>query len=86
MNPSDTEIPALRRVRVRLVAVLLGTRPSLQNLLRSARPSLVRLLHRYYVQGLAADSDSSVPFMPSFGATPSWTGLLKAAKMEVSGL
>ena len=36
--------------------------------------------------GFGADSDSSVPFMPSFGFWPSWTGLLKTAKTEVSGL
>ena len=56
-NPGDTPRlwdlgPALRWVRVGLAAVLLGTRPSLQNLLRLARPSLVRLLHRYYIRGL----------------------------------
>ena len=36
--------------------------------------------------GTTADSDSSVPFISGFGAMPSRTGLLKAAKTEVSGL
>ena len=36
--------------------------------------------------GNTADSDSSVPFISSFGFWPSWTGLLKAAKTEASGL
>ena len=73
MNPSDTEIPALRRVRVRLVAVLLGT-----------RPSLVRLLHRYYVRGRIPTRPVHIRLRRKGTARRSQNGGLRSLKIGFS--
>ena len=47
VSPWDTLFPALCRVRVRLMSVLLDQRPSLLTL-RQRFPVFVRMVHRYY--------------------------------------
>ena len=79
MNPSDTEIPALCRVRAVIRPCSPWHPPQVGPAFPRSAPSSV------LYSGFGADSGSSVPFISGFGAMPSRTGLRGAAKTEVSG-